>query len=435
LHDAFIPDGCTLNPEPAVTIESGALWGQAYDAVSVKAGRYVQGGGCLTVGVAGLVQGGGFGSFSKNYGIAAGSLLQATIVTADGVVRIANTCTNPDLFWALKGGGGGTFGILTKLTLRTHNLPNWFGAVNVRVKANSDEAYRRLIVQVMEFYRANLFNPHWGEQIVFGSSNILTIRMVFQGLDQSEATAVWNPMLKWIAASPQEFTFASTPLILAAPAQRFWDASFLKQVPGIVVADNRPGASEGNVVWAGDADQAGQVLHGYQSAWLPASLLQDGQREHLYDSLFAATRHWAVELHFNKGVAGAPPAAIAAARNTATNPAVLNAFALAILAGGGPPAYSGVAGREPHVTDARRRATAIQRAMTELRKLVPDAASYVSESNFFETGWQESFWGQNYPRLLAIKDKYDPDGLFFVHHGVGSERWSQDGFTRIAGHP
>jgi Berberine and berberine like len=145
--------------------------------------------------------------------------------------------------------------------------------------------------------------------------------------------------------------------------------------------------------------------------------------------------HWAVELHFNKGVAGAPPAAIAAARNTATSPAVLNAFALAILAGGGPPAYSGVAGREPHVTDARRRAAAIQRAMTELRKLVPDAASYVSESNFFETGWQESFWGQNYPRLLAIKDKYDPDGLFFVHHGVGSERWSQDGFTRIAGHP
>jgi hypothetical protein len=41
--------------------------------------------------------------------------------------------------------------------------------------------------------------------------------------------------------------------------------------------------------------------------------------------------------------------------------------------------------------------------------------------------------GPNYPKLLAIKKKYDPAGLFFVHHGVGSEEWSADGFTRLAG--
>ena len=65
----------------------------------------MQGGGCTTVGVAGLVQSGGFGSFSKHYGTAAGGLLEAEVVTADGKVRVANACTNPDLFWALKGGG------------------------------------------------------------------------------------------------------------------------------------------------------------------------------------------------------------------------------------------------------------------------------------------------------------------------------------------
>jgi FAD/FMN-containing dehydrogenase len=70
-----------------------------------------------------VVQSGGFGIFSKHYGTAAASLLEAKIVTADGKIRIANACTNPDLFWALKGGGGGSFGVVTKLTLRLHELP------------------------------------------------------------------------------------------------------------------------------------------------------------------------------------------------------------------------------------------------------------------------------------------------------------------------
>jgi FAD/FMN-containing dehydrogenase len=70
--------------------------------------------------------------------------------------------------------------------------------------------------------------------------------------------------------------------------------------------------------------------------------------------------------------------------------------------------------------------------MSPLRKLAPSPGAYVAESNFFEETWQESFWGPNYAKLLAIKDKYDPDGLFFGHHGVGSERWSADGFTRLS---
>jgi FAD/FMN-containing dehydrogenase len=67
----------------------------------------------------------------------------------------------------------------------------------------------------------------------------------------------------------------------------------------------------------------------------------------------------------------------------------------------------------------------------QLRALVPYPGSYLSESNYFENGWQHSYWGSNYPRLAEIKRKYDPDGLFFVHNGVGSEQWSADGFTKL----
>jgi hypothetical protein len=165
---------------------------------------------------------------------------------------------------------------------------------------------------------------------------------------------------------------------------------------------------------------------------LPASLLQNNRQDRFADALFAATRHWAVALHFNKGLAGTNAADVAAAKDTAMNPAVLNAFALAIIAAGVPAAYPALNGQPLDLVTARKNAKSVAHAGDEVRKVVPDAGSYVSESNFFDNGWQRSFWGPNYPRLRAVKQKYDPDGLFFVHHGVGSEDWSPGGFTRLA---
>src|SRR5262249_28180033 len=117
LHDAFVPQGCKVPPRPAVTIQAGARWLDVYDALTTRLGRYVQGGGCCTVGVVGLLAGGGFCTFSKNYGMAAANLLEAEVVTANGKVCIANAGTHPDLFWGLKGGVGGTLGVVTRVTL------------------------------------------------------------------------------------------------------------------------------------------------------------------------------------------------------------------------------------------------------------------------------------------------------------------------------
>ena len=165
IHDAFSPEGSGAAPVPAVSVGAGCMWLHAYQAVTGGAGRYVQGGGCTTVGVAGLVQGGGFGSFSKAFGTAAASLLEAQIVTAEGKVRVVNAVQEPDLFWALKGGGGGTFGVVTRLTLATHELPKTFGAVFMSLQAHSDAAYRRLLARFVDLYATSLFNPHWGEQV------------------------------------------------------------------------------------------------------------------------------------------------------------------------------------------------------------------------------------------------------------------------------
>lgn len=432
IHDSFLPSGCDGEALPAVSVGAGVLWGKAYHEVTTGSGRYVQGGGCLTVGVAGLIQSGGFGSFSKAYGLAAASLLEAEVVTADGEVRIANACTNPDLYWALKGGGGGSFGVVTRLTLRTHALPEFFGVVAMTIQASSEESYKRLIARVMDLYADALFNPNWGEQIIFRSGNVLVINMLFQGIGQKQAEAIWRPFLDWLGAERQDFQFQADPVFIAAPARHFWDPRFLEKVPGAVLFDDRPGASADNMFWAGNLKEAGQVLHGYQSAWLPASLLADDRRHALTEMLFAASRHRSVALHTNKGLAGASAATLEQASNTATNPAVLNAFALLISAAGGPAAYPGITGHEPDAAKARGDREAVGKAMGEVRRLVPNPGSYVAESDFFEEHWQDAFWGANYPRLLTVKNRYDPDGLFFGHHGVGSERWSGDGFTKLA---
>ena len=112
------------------------------------------------------------------------------------------------------------------------------------------------------------------------------------------------------------------------------------------------------------------------------------------------------------------------------NPAVLDAFALAIAGAYEPPAYRGVAGREPHLEQGRRDARAAAAAIAPLEALAAQPASYVSETDYFQTDWQTAFWGNNYARLIKVKDRYDPNGLFFVHHGAGSEAWSADGFTK-----
>jgi FAD/FMN-containing dehydrogenase len=434
LHDAFVGRGCegSQAPQPAVTIGAGAMWIDAYNAVTTAAGRYVQGGGCATVGVAGLIQSGGFGSFSKNFGMAAAGLLEAEVVTADGAVRTVNACNDPDLFWGLKGGGGGSLGVVTKVTLRTHELPAFFGIIGTTIEAVSDAAFRQLIEQFVGFYAQSLFNPHWGETVTFRPDNTLGIAMLFQGLDPKQAEDVWKPFLGWVARSPAELLLTLVPGILSLPARKMWDVEFLKKnAPSMVFTDYRPGAPESHLWWASNQGEVGIFWHGYESLWLPASLLQKEQQKQLADALFAASRHWRVSLHFNKGLAGAPADAVAASRDTAMNPLVLDAFALAIIAGGSPQAYPGVPGHEPDLTSARRQAAAIAKSMDELRKIVPEVGSYVSETNFFEQSWQRSFWGTNYPRLQAVKAKYDPTGLFFVHHGVGSEDWSPDGFTRL----
>ncbi len=104
------------------TVGAGA---QLIDVYSALAGHgvTVPGGTCPSVGIAGVTLGGGFGLASRHLGLTIDSLLGVKIVTADGQLRTVNHQTDADLLWALKGGGGGNFGVVTEFTFKTHAIP------------------------------------------------------------------------------------------------------------------------------------------------------------------------------------------------------------------------------------------------------------------------------------------------------------------------
>lgn len=432
LHDGFVPEGCDgkVGAQPAVSVGSGAKFIQLYDAVVTKGGRYVQGGGCTSVGVGGHVQTGGFGSLSKYGGLVAASLLEAEIVTADGRVRTVNACRDPDLFLALKGGGAG-FGITTRLTLATRPLPERFGFLGRNIRAASDAGFRRMIEAFCGFAREALVNPHWGEQATVSPDNVLELAMCFQGLSDDQARAAWAPFDGWLADNAADIAKDSGPRIVSMPARNWWDFDYRRTVlPGSIVADQRPGAAPGRFWWSGNGSEVGIFLSAYESAWLPAALLQPAGLPAFADALFAASRHFAVGLHFNKGLAGATPERRTEALATSIHPDAVDAFALALIAGGQRQRYPGVLGHEPDLQSARAERAAITAAFAEIRRVAPASGSYSSEMSYFEPEWQARAWGPHYDRLLSTKQKYDPDGLFTGHHQVGSELWSADGFTR-----
>ncbi|MFF4661096.1 FAD-binding oxidoreductase [Streptomyces sp. NPDC001381] len=103
-------------------VGAGAKLIDVYRALAAK-GVTIPAGSCPTVGVSGLVLGGGHGVVSRAYGLTCDSLTQATIITADGKQLVTSATQNKDLFWALRGAGNGNFGVVTELHFKTHPAP------------------------------------------------------------------------------------------------------------------------------------------------------------------------------------------------------------------------------------------------------------------------------------------------------------------------
>lgn len=113
------------------TVGAGAQLIDIYSGLA-RAGATLPAGSCPSVGVSGVTLGGGFGLAARHFGLTTDNLVAVKIVTADGQLRTVNRQTDPDLLWALKGGGGGNFGVVTEFTFSVYPLPASAAYFNVR---------------------------------------------------------------------------------------------------------------------------------------------------------------------------------------------------------------------------------------------------------------------------------------------------------------
>ncbi|EJD50432.1 FAD binding domain protein [Auricularia subglabra TFB-10046 SS5] len=372
---------------PAVTVQAGVDVLQLYEEAAAR-NLTVVGGHCPSVGYSGgYIQGGGHGPLSSTYGLAADDALEFEVITTTGHIVTASPYQHPELFWALRGGGGGTYAIVWSVTARARpDIPTAGAVVTFSAGGNISldafwagiAAYR---AQVPAIVGAGAMAASIYQNGVFALSPLL--------LPNSDADGVRRLLKPFLSAVER----------LGIPFN-----ATVAEFPGFFPAYS---ALENPLVFAVQNEQQGGRL-------IPASVFQNHSQ--LAD-LNAAIRKivddgaGAFDIAVRRGKAWHhPPNAVLPAWDDAIT--TFNAFITW------------------NATGTPEQARAQQEKITNvyvpsLKALTPASGAYLNEADGSDPDWRRDFYGQNYRRLLAVKDKYDPDQILYGATAVGGDRWVQ----------
>ncbi|KAF7329138.1 FAD-binding domain protein [Mycena kentingensis (nom. inval.)] len=388
--DTFTPAGCSVNAtsgQPGVTVQAGEHWIDVYKAAD-EHGVVVVGGGARDVGAAGgWVLGGGHGVLGHLYGMGVDNVLQFTVVTADGEHRTANACQNPDLFWALRGGGGSAFGVVTSVTYKTHsaldNIVVSFLSWNGPTSADTNAISTSLVKLI-----PSLSTTGWSGYFSFNATPSPAGAVFFQAN---------SPFASDVASGNYTAINATfSPLFSSGRANVTAEyivlPSWYSVMENVLSQDLR--ASRGVV--------SGRLLDA------------DALTNHA-EALVEMGMHDSAGVAFNF-VAGGVISTIDP-DSVALHPywrKALVSFGLAAVWDSSTP----LAETEALQADLTARTQDLERLVGR------DAAAYFNEADANEPRWREPpevFWGSHYARLLDIKKKVDPANVFTCNRCVGSE--------------
>eukprot|EP00299_Pterocystis_sp_00344_P006820 c1897_g1_i1.p1 GENE.c1897_g1_i1~~c1897_g1_i1.p1 ORF type:complete len:679 (-),score=152.43 c1897_g1_i1:41-2077(-) len=366
--------------EGNVKFGAGVVWAEAHTAVA-KVGRYIASGWSPTVGVIGWSIGGGRGPFTPSKGYGVDNILEADIVIANGDLLTVNRKHHSDLFWALLGGGGSTWGVITSITVRTHLTPkegmSYIRATFGASLCEDGIAGLQLFLSAAQNFILNLdirfggyfnFNTARSEEVggcggywysVFSTAYLGSVDEATQALE----------------------SFGYEPVEFEVSPLSNW-AEFIKAAKTDYIT---PTTS-----WA----PSDVLTGGITSVVVPREGIESGAVfERVFQQLLKCTQtptgvcYSAEQVFFDMtGYEGSPNS-----RNNAISDGFRNAMVLYI-------------------------SLAFKSELNQFYALGQN--SYFSESAYEMDNWQNRYWGNKFQRLMSVKQKYDPTEVFWCRHCV-----------------
>jgi FAD/FMN-containing dehydrogenase len=371
----------------AVKLGAGVQGFEAMSAALEKK-QVVLGGECPTVGIAGgYTQGGGHSALSTSFGLSADNTLEFEVVTAAGDIVTASQSQNTDLYWALSGGGGGNYGVVVSMTVKTFPDAHVGGAtLSFYANENPTETFYDAIDA---FHAALPTMTEAGAMTVyyFTSDFFMITPLTAYNKTAGEVDAIMAPFLTTLTSMGIKYISATSQ---SATYYEHYDKHF-GPLP------------VGNI-------QVGIAQYG---GWLvPLSAFQTNAT-----AMSAVTRYIVY-----KNVTWIGVGTDVSPFGTQNQNAVLPAWRA------GPLVHATLTTPWSDDPAAWDRMLANQRLMTDdilpaLEKVTPGSGAYMNEADFRQPRFQEVFFGENYGRLERVKRVYDPEGLFYATKAVGSERW------------
>lgn len=370
----------SVSSDGTATIGAGAKLADVYDQLFAK-NVAIPSGTCLSVGIAGITLGGGIGLVDRQYGLTCDNLVAAQVVTADGKVLTCNANSEPDLFWALRGGGGGNFGVVTSFTFKTHptrDLTNFYASFPYdslpKVLAAWQAWAQDLPKSIWSYLVITFYNPSAAPNVVLSGVCVGT---------EAEFAPHWSKLLAAIQ---------TTPSTQSVYLQSYRD-TMLAFCAGLTISQchmegQTPDARLRRYAFAATSDFFNQTI--------PA------------EGVTALM----------KGVADAQAARITGQVIMGTLGGAIGEIALDATAF--PHRKARISAE--YYMDAPDAATPTwANSMRSVMKPWSSGGAYVNYLDPLIQDWQSAYYGSNYARLVQVKAKYDPNGVFKMAQGVAGK--------------